>query len=172
MEDLTIAIEGLNLETVIGTQYPDSPLTLADAIVVAAAKELLTGADVLSVSTRIRQIRDEEIRAQVAAEIQVALAEPFHRTNYYGEGRDQPITLRTLIADEAKKFFTEQRRPHGRYDGPTSTAAQDVVAALVKDALTKELAAAVADEKAKVVAAVRAKAAELIATAVKEGVGR
>ena len=36
----------------------------------------------------------------------------------------------------------------------------------------KELAEAMADEKAKVVAAVRAKAAELIAQAVKEGIGR
>ena len=68
---------------------------------------------------------------------------------------------------EAKKLFTE-RADYGR----GSTLAQRIVAEAIGSAFTRELAAAIADEKAKVVAAVRAKAAELIADAVKQGVGK
>ena len=53
-----------------------------------------------------------------------------------------------------------------------SSALQEIIRTEVDRALTAELKVVVDAEQAKVVAAVRAKAAELIAQAVKEGVGR
>lgn len=175
MEPLTIAITDLSLNTVIGVGFHDDPVTLADAIVNAAVsrlfkedeyREMLNG-----LRKRVAQIRDEEIRALVKPELEAAMVAPIVATNQWGEPISSKTgTLRELIIAQASKFFGE--KTGDSYRGPQLTAAERVVDEAVKKELTAELQAAVADEKAKVVAAVRAKAAELIATAVREGVGK
>jgi hypothetical protein len=175
VEPLNIEINGLALDTVVGAGYNDEPITLLDAIINAAVVRLSKEDEYREVHgglrKRVAAIRDEEIRALVKPELEAAMTAPITPTNHWGEPTTgKTTTLRELIVAHATKFFTE--KTDEGYNRPQSTAAQRVVAEAVEKELTAELRAAVADEKAKVVAAVRAKAAELIATAVKEGVGR
>ncbi|HEX6873025.1 MAG TPA: hypothetical protein VF163_18155 [Micromonosporaceae bacterium] len=175
--DITVNVEGpIDLNTVMGERYdPESdrrvPLTLADAIVDNAVRLLVTSPTKgwSSLQSQIESIRTELIRERVAAEIETALTSPFERTNHYGERTGKTTTLREEIvklASEALKVDT--RNSFSR----ELTAAQRVIRDEVDKAMVAELKAAVANEKEKVVAAVRAKAAELIADAVKQGVGR
>lgn len=173
MEPLNITITDLSLDTVVGAEY-DGSLTLADLIVNAAVARLTKDQAYVEVlgrrlRDRIAAIRDEEIRALVKAELEPVMTEPVTPTSQWGESVGKPTTLRALVLKAAEEFFTKRR---DEYRQPRTTEAERIVAAEVGAALTKELKDAVAAEKAKVVAAVQAKAAELIATAVKEGVGR
>jgi hypothetical protein len=171
VKPLTITIEDLALDTIVGTQYGEDGsehMTLADAIVRATVDRLVREPDDRSLNDRITAIRTEEIRTRVVAEIETALTAPVQPTNEFGEPNATPTTLRALIVKAAKDAVTIRSR--GSYG--EKTPLERVIQDEVDRAITAELSAAVKDEKAKVVAAVRAKAAELIATAVKEGVGR
>jgi hypothetical protein len=172
MEPLNITITGLGLDTVVGAAY-EGALTLADMIVAEAARNLAKDKDYQEVygglRNRVAMVRDDEIRARVKAEIDDAFGVPVVATNQWGEPTGKATTLRALILAEAEKFFTEKRGKDRYNNGPTMTGAERVVAALVAEELTKEMAAAFRVEKERVVAVVREKAAELIAAAVKEG---
>lgn len=172
MEPLNISIEGLNLDTVIDGDY-EGARTLADAIVSAAVAKLVKDKDYGEVHSglrkRVAQIRDEEIRERVRLELDEVMLQPVTATNQWGEPVGQPTTLRALIVAEATKFFSVKLKSDSYDRRPELTGAQRVIAELVKAELTKELAAAFADEKAKVVKAVQGKAAELLAQAVKDG---
>jgi len=178
VEPLNISIEGLNLDTVIGGHYyggdddsGGSPKVLLDAIVEAATTRLVKdteGRDIYGgLRKRVNEIRDDEIRTRVAAEVEAAFAEPFQPTNAYGEAKGESITIRSLIAKAVNEWFTKDT--NNNYREGKRTAAGEFVKAAVDAALKKELAEAIADEKAKVVKAVQGKAAELLAQAVKDG---
>lgn len=173
MEPLNITIADLSLDTVLGEDDRRGPITLADAIIESAVLRLTRDEEYRDIQgglhKRVGQIRDEEIRTRVAAEVEAALTAPFRQTNTYGEAKGEPVTLRSLIVKSCEEFFTQDV---SEYNKPRQTKAQRFVHAAVEDAVKKELAAAIVEEKAKVVAAVRAKAADLIAQAVKEGIGR
>jgi len=174
MTPLNIAITDLSLETVIGAGYHDAPVTLADAIVTAAVQHLAKDGEYREIHSglakRVAIIRDEEIREVVKTEIASVMTEPVQQTNQWGEPTGKPpTTLRALIVGEAEKFFTEKKSNNDYGRGPSLTGAERVIAALVEAELVKAMAAIFAEEKAKVVAAVQGKAAELLADAVKAG---
>lgn len=176
---ITVNLDTLDLSTVIGEKRVydhdcdephGEPMTLGDAVVRELAKRLWAsvGSDALSeVRQRAAQIRNEEIRARVAPIVQAAVDEPIQQTNSFGEPNGKPTTLRELIAAEARAQLGT-RSDYGRGPRVVDKLVADAVSAEIK----KELAEAIKEEKAKVVAAVRAKAADLIAQAVREGVGR
>lgn len=111
-------------------------------------------------------IRAEEIRKAVAEQVAETMAAPITHTNSYGEPVGKVTTLREMVVAEAHRFFTART---GDYNKPHHTDAERAVAAMVKDLMTKEIAGIIADEKAKVVAAVQSKAGSIIAEAVKAG---
>lgn len=119
---------------------------------------------------RFLEIRDEEIRKAVEPIVAEAIAGPVQQTNLYGEPTGKTTSIRELIVAEASKLLTKSADNYNRGQG--ETVLQKFVREQIAVAFTKELAAVVAKEKEKVVAAVRAKAADLIADAVKQGVGR
>lgn len=137
---------------------------IAELIMAKLTKDELFG----KARERYLKIRDEEIRAAVKPIVAGALAGTIRLTNSYGEPTGPETTLNALVIEEAKKVIGGGRTDYGRGD----TLAQRVVKDAVGAALTKELNAVLADEKAKVVAAVRASAADLIADAIKKGLGR
>lgn len=177
--EIKIIVEGpIDLDTVIGEHYVyddedghREPRLLVDALVDELARRAIVGKDEgwASLRQRVESIRTEMIRERVAVEIEAAMTNPYPVTNHYGEPSGKVTTLREEIvrlAGEALRMDRSNaysRRP---------TKAETVILEAVDLVMAKELHAVVADEKAKVVAAVRAKAADLIATAVKEGVGR
>lgn len=173
MQPLNIAIDGLTLDTVVGVARGDEPVTLLDAIVNAAVDRLTKDAQYVDAKRRLSErtavIRDQVIRDQVEPLVAAAVAAPIQQTNMFGEPTGKSTTLRELISAQVNAFFT--KNVTDGYRDTKTTAAQALVAAAVDKALKTELLAVVKVEKDKVVAAVQAKAAELIATAVREGVG-
>ncbi len=141
--------------------------TVADLIVKAALAKLVKGDEWNTVKDRVREITDEEIRAHAKTQIAEALNGGIRKTNTFGEPYGEPTTLRALIAEEVKAELAKAGDPYRSKDSTVRKIVREQVAAAFKT----ELAEAVAEEKAKVVAAVRASAADLIAQAVAAGVG-
>jgi hypothetical protein len=176
--EITVNVDKVDLDTVIAGQVRDydgdgeyvgsHQETIGDAVVRKVAADLCRESK-HEMQGRVVQIRDAEIRAQVAPLITAAVESGIQMTNRYGEAVGGTTTLRELIVKEANAFLT---KPHDQY----GRSGERVIDRLIRDAIQQEIAGelskAIAEEKAKVVAAVRAKAAELIAQAVKEGIGR
>jgi hypothetical protein len=169
-------LDGIDLTTVIGerSRYDHDieetvrqDVTLGDEVAKRVTAKLTKDDQWDGIRKRFLAIRDEEIREAVKPLVAEAITAAIEQTNGYGERTGQSTTMRELVMAEAKKLFTD-RADYGR----GSTLAQRIVAEAVGSAFTRELAAAIADEKAKVIAAVRGKAAELLAEAVKQGLGR
>lgn len=174
--EITVNVDKVDLNTVVGEhrvydhefdRYSSEPMTIADAVVEKLFRNLV--ADRAEINRAIGAIRTEVIRERVTAEVEAALSQPFQPVNQYGEKTGKETTLREEIARIAQDAVRlDKRNSFSRED----TAAEKVIRDEVNRALDKELKETVAAEKAKVVAAVRAKAADLIAQAVKEGIGR
>lgn len=171
-------LDGIDLTTVIGdeiayynseterTEY--SPRTLGDLVAEKLADKMWNETDRYSIAKQAMARRDEVIREKVEPIITEALTGTFRLTNTYGEPTGKETTLTALIVDEAKKVIGGGRDNYGR----GSTLAQRIIREEVDAQLKNELSKAVAAEKEKVIAAVRAKAADLIADAVKQGISR
>lgn len=160
--ELVLKTPSLSLDTPVGGR------TLADLVCRAALNKLAKGPEWDNLNDRVRKITDEEIRAHVTELLKDALTGDLRRTNTYGEPHGEPTTLRTLISEEARRALTALT---DNYRGPRETVVGKLVREEVERALKTELVEAIADEKTKVVAAVRAKAGQLIAEAVTKGVG-
>ncbi|QDY06126.1 hypothetical protein FJK98_02250 [Micromonospora sp. HM134] len=172
--DITFQVDNVDLTSEIGHRYNDDgdrvPRTLGEAVATQITRNLMTADDWASARKLVPIIRESEIRAAVQAEIATAMTAPIQRTNTFGAPMGEPTTLTELVIAEAKSYLT--RKVDDSYRSNGQTVVQKFIAEAVDKAIKKELAEAIADEKAKVVAAVRAKAADLIASAVREGVGR
>lgn len=175
---ITVNVDQVDLTSVVGDvrrydddaeEYVTEGRTLGDLIAERVAKSIRESDAYPGLKKRVADIREEEIRARVAPDIEAAMAAPIRQTNRYGEPTGQATTMRELILEEARKFM---ERPVDQYSRDKGTVLQKWLRDAVEKTIKTELAEVLVDEKAKVVAAVRAKAADLIATAVKEGVGR
>lgn len=160
---LTLNTPVLDLNATVGRQ------TLADLIVHQALDKLAKGEYWNSLAKRVQDIAAEEIRGHVAELLKDALNGDLRRTNSYGEQQGEPTTLRTLIAEEAKKALTQVT---DNYRGPRETVIGKLVREEVERSLKAELGVVIQEEREKVVAAVRKQAAQLIAEAVTAGVGQ
>lgn len=172
-------IDGIDLNTVLGEEIayynPETeeterrPQTLAD-LVAKKVTALLTKDDSWGgLRKRFLQIRDEEMRTAVKPIVAEALAGPIQKTNRYGEPTGATTTMRELIIAEVSKALHEKA---DRFSSSGPTFLHKAVAETVRAMLDAELKAVFDAEKAKIVAAVKDKAADLIADAVKQGVGR
>lgn len=171
--EIKVSVEDVDLTSVIGQRYDDEdgrvPTTLGEAVAREIVESLKRGDEYRTLAQQVQDIRTEEIRRQVEDEVRAALTGSVERTNQFGERTGKTTTLREeIVRLAADALKVDHRNSYSR----ELTPAQKVIREEVDRAIAGELKAAVDDEKAKVVAAVRAKAAELIATAVKEGVGR
>jgi hypothetical protein len=144
--------------------------TLADAIAVQVAADLKRDDSYPGLKKKILDIRNEEIREQIKPIVAKAIEGNIQKTDEWGQPVGQSTSLHALIVKQVNDYLTSM--VGDSYRGNRQTAVQKFVDDAVEKVVKRELAEAIAEEKAKVVAAVRAKAAELIATAVKEGVGR
>lgn len=175
--NIDVTVSNVDLTSVVGQHrehdgeggYYEAPMTLAHAVAKQIAEDLKRDASYPSLRERVRQIREDEIRAQLRPIIEAALEAPVQKTNSYGAPTGDLVSLTELVIKEVQAYL---KRPTDSYDRNRGTVVQKFIREAVDSAIKKELADAIADEKAKVVAAVRAKAAELIAQAVREGVGR
>lgn len=113
--------------------------------------------------------RVKVVREQLAPIVEATLTEQIQRTNNYGEPSGGTVTMRELVVAEVGKVINGKA---DRYSSSSRPLIDEVVNRVVVNALTTELSKVFDGEKQKVIAAVRAQAAELVAEAVKKGLGR
>lgn len=140
-------------------------VTLGDLVVQAMIRNLVGGEPYGDLRRRIVAIRDDEIRDQVRPLLEAELQAGIQQTNEYGEPTGKPAKLRDLLVQEARQVLTRKDTNRG------GTLVEQIVRAEVQKAMREELTEAIKVEREKVVAAVRAEAADLIAQAVKRGLG-
>jgi hypothetical protein len=179
--DINVTVDGLDridLTTVIaqrvrydedGERDVTSDVTLGERVAALVAAKLTKDDEYPGLRKRYLDIRTEVIREMVTPIVAEAISGPIQKTNVYGEPTGATTSIRELIIAEASALLTKSADHYGR---GSETVLQKFVREQIAATFTKELAAVVAKEKEKVVAAVRAKAADLIADAVKQGVGR
>jgi hypothetical protein len=170
-------VESVDLATTIETRQrynadgerEDYDLTLGHVVAEKVFAALKRDDNWGGVHRKFLEIRDEEIRKAVQPIVVDALAGPIQKTNSYGEATGATTTMRELIIGEVGRALTEKADRFNR-DGPTLLGKE--VTNTVRAMLDAELKAVFDAEKAKIVAAVKNKAADLIADAVAQGVGR
>lgn len=173
--NITVNVDQVDLTTTIGEHtvdygdgdYSREPRTLGDAVAEQVARDLQKDDAYRSLRKRFIDLRDEEIREQIRPIVAKAITDPVQKTNGYGQPVGEPVSLTELIVGEVRTLLSKR----DGYDRSTPTFVQKIIRDEVGRTLTAELQQVIADEKAKVVAAVRAQAAELIADAVKKGIG-
>jgi hypothetical protein len=173
--EIKVNIDDVDLNTVVGARVEidedgdrveTGGYTIADAVIGDLVKGLRLCEEYGGLRRRVSDIRDEEIRKLVRDEIAAVFGQVIAETNRYGEPTGRTTTLIELIVAEANRCLTTQ----DRYSSG-KTLGQKLVADAVGAAIKRELSEAIAAEREKVVAAVRAQAATLIADAVKQGIG-
>jgi len=165
--EIKVTVDNVDFESVVGHRYDDEgdrvDATLADKV----AEELVTRAmrdtGYRQFTQHIADIRDEEIRAKVAAEIEQALTKPFQRTNHYGEPTGETTTLREQIAKEARDALSMAKNSNS-YNTPRhveglAKTIQTEAASAVRTLLQKEIEA----ETIRLREVMRKKAVDLIA---------
>lgn len=172
---INVDVTDISLDSVVGDHrvydpvdgcWDSAPMTLGQSVAKEIADRLVADDEYKTLRRQVLELRTEEVRRQLEPIVTAAIEKPVQRTNSFGDPVGEPTTLTDLIVKEAREYLAKGDG-YGR-----ETVLQKTVREAVGGALKKELAAVVAEEKEKVVAAVRAKAAELIAEAVKQGVGR
>lgn len=177
--NIIVNVDNVSLDSVIGehARYDEdgdyigtSGKTLADLVAATIATELKKTNEFTTAKKRIFEIRDSEIRERARELVAAAIEQPMRRTDGYGNPVGDPTTLAEVIVAQAHDYLT--KRVDDGYRSNGETVLQKACREAVVKAIGAELSEVIAEEKAKVVAAVRAKAAELIAEAVKQGIGR
>lgn len=176
--DINITVENVDLTSVIPgktrvydpdtEEYGYTERTVGEAVALHLAEALMRTDEYQSLKKRVLEIRDEEIRERVKPVVEKAISAPIQQTNHYGQPSGPATTLEEVIVKEAQNYLNKR----DGYGDRSVSVVQKFIDAAVEKTIKTELAAVLVEEKAKVVAAVRAKAADLIAQAVKEGIGR
>lgn len=173
---INVTVDNVDLTTPVGTrpEYDSDgdysgevPKTLADLVAEKLAARLTKDDQYPRLRELVDRIRTEEIQAAIKPAIEAAIAKPIRKTNSWGESTGQETTLTELVVSEVRNVLEKR----DSYDRAAPTFVQKIIRDEVTRALSQELKEAIAAEKTKVVAAVRAQAAELIAESVRKGIG-
>lgn len=163
-----VTIDLANLHRYVGTDEDGphyEPMTLEEAVL-AETGRVLAGrvakdVNVHELARVARTSLEERIRTELEPLVGEALTQAITPTNTYGEPIREATTLRELIVARAlEELTTPKERGYGK---PRSTLVQHIIAEEVGLALRQELTEAIAEARKEVVAAVRAKGAEVIA---------
>jgi hypothetical protein len=166
--NIEVNVIDVDLNTVLVPGYEDSaPTTLADKVVDQLVREALKEDGWKPLVRRVQEIRDEEIRKLVLPAITEAFEKPVQKTNTWGEPTGEPLTLREVVVEEARKILNGTKSDSFRGDEPLG---RQLINQMVLKELRAELTDAIKTEREKVVTAVREQAAQLITEAVTKGV--
>jgi hypothetical protein len=141
---LDIDFKDLDLNEEIGVCYDEDGdriggSTLASAVVAKLVTQASKGSYYDGLKERVEKIRDEEIRSQIAADVERALAEPLHLTNGYGQRTGVTKTLHELVIQTAEKWLNESTRE------PGARHSERLVNALVRKQVEAAFKAEIAD---------------------------
>lgn len=177
--EIKVSVDNVDLSSVIGEsgRYDEDgdyvgagPKTLGEAVAAQIAADLKRNDQYPGLKQKVMDVRNEEIREQIRPIVAAAIEGNVQKTNEWGQPVGQATTLHALIVKEVNDYL--KRKVSDGYRSSNQTVIEKFVQDAVDKVVKTELAEAIAEEKTKVVAAVRAKAADLIAEAVKQGIGR
>jgi hypothetical protein len=172
MTDMATPQGPLRVEYDVDQIVADDGTVLFDLIVDRAATKLVDrltqDRDVYGeFRNRVNAVRNELIREKLEPVVEEAIKTSVQRTNSFGGAVGDPTTLTELIIEEGRKQLTSKAGSNSGMRTSTSTTVLDkLIAEAVDRALTKELRAAVEEGKGTVMAALREKAAEIMAEAI------
>lgn len=152
----------------------EEPMTMEDAVVDAAARQVLASAksDVRElVREAARKQIGESIRAIIEPLIVEALTSSIQPMNSYGEAKGEPVTLREVIVKKATEEFRVPSSRNGSYHPDKATLIEAVIREEVSKALKRDLVDAIAEARKQVLAAVQEKGAEVIAETITKMAG-
>jgi hypothetical protein len=169
--NIEIKIDELTVDTIIAKTFErdedgdiigEAGVRLGDAILDRLTTEIKRGEGSYfnpDLRSRIKQIRDEEIRSAVLDEITAALTVPIQATNGFGERTGAPTTLREMIFKEAQKALgtTDNRNQYNR------SLIEKVIDDEIRKALTAEIKPILDKAKSDVKVAADRIASELLA---------
>ena len=84
----------------------------------------------------VTEIKREVIREAVLPQVEQAISAPIQKTSAYGDPIGEPVTLREVIVDEARKLVNT---PTDRYDSHSGTLLSKIVAEQVREAFANEV---------------------------------
>lgn len=118
----------------------DGERTIGDIVAEQITAALIKDDRWDSMRKKVLEIRSEVIREALLPVVEKALGETFQKTNSYGEPIGGAISMRQVIAEEAKQFMTQ---PADTYNREKGTVLQVFVRKAVAEALTTEVQEAV-----------------------------
>lgn len=142
--NITVNVDSIDLGEYIDSHYDSDgdrvPAgTLGDAVVRQLVEKFSRSDVYKGLAERVRTLRDEEIRTQLAPVITEALASPIKRTNSYGEKTGEDTTLREVIVAEARTWLNSKKDDnYGR--STNGTHLQVMIRKAVEDAFQAEIA--------------------------------
>lgn len=177
--NINVDVTDLDLNSVVEHEvtvdYEGDPIgkrgvTLADKVVDKLVAKAIETADYTSLKERVKEIREEVVREAVTPLIAEAFTAGLQRTDHWGKPIGEPMTLREVVIEEARTVLNGVKED--RYNSSRQEPlVRQLVRKMVDDELRAELSEVIKEERAKVVAAVRGAAAELLAEAVTKGIG-
>jgi hypothetical protein len=169
--NIEIRIDQLDVNSIIAKTFErdeegeligETGVRLGDAVADKLVAEVRKGSGWHDdIKSRVKQIRDEEIRVACRDAIADALNQPLAATNSFGERTGAPTTLREMIFKEAQKALGTTGN---RYDQDKSLI-EKVIKTEIEAALKKELQPILDEAKAQVRVAANTHAAAIILAA-------
>jgi hypothetical protein len=169
--NITVNVDEVTLDTAVaqiirwdedGEQNVSGTRTVAEIVAEQITARLIKDDRWRSLRDKMFEVRTEVIREALAPIVEQALAESFQRTNSYGEPAGGTVTMRQVIADEAKKFMTQ---PADTYNRDKGTVLQVMVRKEVEAALGTEIREAVKKAREQVSAEI----GQMVANSVQAG---
>lgn len=132
---INITVENPDLSSTIPEPYGDDT-TLGALVAANLTREFKQTGGWDGIQKRFEDLRDEEIRAQVAPIVAEAIHNPITKSNRYGEPTGDTTTLREIIATEARKALTNTG---DSYSSKRESLLVKTIRAEVHAALTTEI---------------------------------
>lgn len=149
--NIEVKVGDVTLATVVDeiTEYDSEgyragrePVTIADLVADRIFAALKSDSGWPELRNQYMDVRREALRDQLAPIIEQVMAEPFRKTNSYGEPTGQPVTLRELVIAEVRNVMNS---PADKYASPSKgSVIEQAVRKEVKALFDKEIGEAVA----------------------------
>lgn len=148
--NITVSVDEITLATVVAEivdwdrdgdpVYEGKQATVGSLVADKITDRLTQDKGWPTLREKVLEIRAEVIREALTPVVEKALTETFQKTNSYGEPIGGQISMRQVIADEAKKLMTQSADTYNRDKG---TLLQVMVRKEVETALGAEIRDAV-----------------------------
>lgn len=169
--NITVKVDDVTLDTAVTEALDDHEnvvgrCTIGDLVAQQIVAKLVKDDRWRSLRDEVTQIRTEMIREAIRPMVEEAVSQPFQKTTLYGEAHGQPVTMREIIIDEARKMLT---RPADSYGGRES---ETVIKKIVREEVQRAFTGVIADQVKLAREQVADEIGDKVADAVKLGMQR